>query len=586
MTKLTGSLGVRNEINVDIIGTGARGKKGKSAYEIWLDLGNEGTEQEYLASLKGDDGYTPIKGVDYFDGIDGKDGEQGIQGVPGNDGYTPIKGVDYFDGIDGKDGNDATVTSSNITDALGYVPANATNEHTHTNKSTIDKFSEVEGKLYYNGEVIYVGYTDDDIVSVGVEVDFANRKFERLAGAIGKTPGADFDSILAFGGRRRCNVTNEGKVIAYYGDAGYSETGKLTQAITIGEGENAVTYPVDTIVQVMVEQPKFYYKVVPLKLERVINGKGYHLRKARYYVSDTKLTGFKVHPAFIHNKKEKNFIYLSAYEGSIYDKSAEAYLLADEQIADFTVTTGDKLSSIAYAKPASGLAQRLTRSGSRIVARNRGIGWEQAYAATVSATQLLFTVEYASMNTQNQLGYGVLGKTDDGATSMTELTGATTNLGNESGHVKNVNGYEVPSYRGEENWYGNIWKWVDGLNIEAKGLNNLYVANENFADDIGTDPYKDAGITIAKANGYISAFAYNEEFDWLFFASETLGNDSLPVGDYLYQNHAHNGWLAAILGGTWSHSSHGGGFFWIVSSASSDRYRNRGGRLVYVPDAA
>ena len=53
MTKLTGSLGVRNEINVDIIGTGARGKDGKSAYEIWLDLGGEGTEQEYLASLTG-----------------------------------------------------------------------------------------------------------------------------------------------------------------------------------------------------------------------------------------------------------------------------------------------------------------------------------------------------------------------------------------------------------------------------------------------------------------------------------------------------------------------------------------------------
>ena len=27
--KLTGSLGVRNEINVDIIGTGARGKEGQ-----------------------------------------------------------------------------------------------------------------------------------------------------------------------------------------------------------------------------------------------------------------------------------------------------------------------------------------------------------------------------------------------------------------------------------------------------------------------------------------------------------------------------------------------------------------------------
>lgn len=55
----------------------------------------EGLTEEQKASLKGDngkDGYTPQKGVDYFDGKDGKDG------------YTPIKGVDYFDGTDGKDG--------------------------------------------------------------------------------------------------------------------------------------------------------------------------------------------------------------------------------------------------------------------------------------------------------------------------------------------------------------------------------------------------------------------------------------------------------------------------------------------------
>lgn len=47
----------------------------------------------------GVDGYTPIKGVDYFDGVDGKDGNNGI------DGYTPVKGVDYFDGQNGKDGD-------------------------------------------------------------------------------------------------------------------------------------------------------------------------------------------------------------------------------------------------------------------------------------------------------------------------------------------------------------------------------------------------------------------------------------------------------------------------------------------------
>lgn len=53
---------------------------------------------EQLASLKGEkgnDGYTPVKGKDYFDGKDG------INGKDGSDGYTPVKGKDYFDGNDG-----------------------------------------------------------------------------------------------------------------------------------------------------------------------------------------------------------------------------------------------------------------------------------------------------------------------------------------------------------------------------------------------------------------------------------------------------------------------------------------------------
>ena len=433
----------------------------------------------------------------------------------------------------------------------------------------------------------YIGYTEEDIY--GVEVDFVNKRFTRLAGASAMTPGADFDAIDPWK-RKRCILTDAGVVLAYHGEPGYTETGALTQEIVIelepAKGEDPAvteTYPVGTKVQVMVEQPKFYYKVVPLQLEKVEGGKGFHMRKARYYVSDTMKVGFKLHPAFIHKGEEKNFIYLSAYEGSIFDTSAGVHLLADEQIADFNE---DKLSSIAYAKPASGLTQNLTRSNTRKLANNRGVGWEQAYAATVAATQLLFAIEYASFNTQTKIGMGNVSKTDDGSTSMTEITGATTHLGNQSGSVTNENGINIVTYRGEENFWGNIWKWVDGLNIEAKGLHNLYVANENFTDDIGTEPYKDAGITLAKSNGYISAFAYNEEFDWLFFPSETKGDSALPVGDNFYQNHDYNGWLTALLGGSWHYGSNAGGFYWFVNYVSSFRSRLRGGRLVYVPDVA
>lgn len=426
----------------------------------------------------------------------------------------------------------------------------------------------------------YIGYTDADIY--GVEVDFKNKKFTRLAGAVGKTPGDAFNGVKAFGGRRRCNVTDEGKVVAYFGDAGYSETGVLTSAITKGEGDNIRTYAAKTKVQVMVEQPKFYYKVVPLELEKIQGGKGFHMRKARYYVSDTMKAGFKLHPAFIKDGKEKNFIYLSAYEGCTYDTSASAYKLNDAQDVDWT---DDVLASIANAKPTSGLTQSsATRNGFRTIAAKRGLGWSQETVQAATATELLFLIEYASFDMQSKIGAGVTTKTDDGATSMTEITGATTTLGNKSGQVINTNGYSVVAYRGEENPFGNIWKWIDGINVYNKNEGSVYIADHGFKDDTNAAPYSDAGITICGSNGYVSAFAYNEDFDWLFIASEVLGNSSLPVGDYFWQNKAYNGYTVAILGGGWYYGSVAGCFCWRVDNASGTRYRSIGGRLLYVPD--
>lgn len=426
----------------------------------------------------------------------------------------------------------------------------------------------------------YVGYTETDIV--GVEVDFKNKKFTRLSGAVNRTPGAGFDNIKAFGGRKRCNVTDAGKVIAYYGDAGYSETGVLTQAITIGEGETATTYQVGTKVQVMVEQPKFYYKVVPLELKKIEGGKGFHMRKVRYYVSDTKKNGFKLHPAFMQNKVEKNFIYLSAYEGCTWDVSANKYDISDSQTVDFV---NDVLASIAGAKPTSGAGNQTgaTRAGFRAIAAKRGSGWSQQTVQAATATELLFLVEYASFDMQSKIGIGVTNKTDDGSTSMTEITGATTNLGNATGSVINTNGFNVVTYRGEENFFGNIWKWIDGININAKGIHEAYIADNAFADDKIDGNYTNAGITLSKTNGYVSAFGYNEDYDWLFLASETVGNSSLPVGDYFYQNNNYYGIMVAFLGGSWNHGATAGGFSWYVNVVSSSRNRLVGGRLLYVP---
>lgn len=428
----------------------------------------------------------------------------------------------------------------------------------------------------------FVGYTDGDIY--GVEVDFVNKKFTRLAGAVNRTPGEGFDGINCFGGRKRCNLTNDGRVAAYYGETGFSTTGKLTQAVDRNpEGtetpDTTLQFASGTVVQVMVEQPKFYYKVVPLNVEK--KHKGGITRKVRYYVSDTPKAGFKLHPAFRENGNENEKIYIAAFEGSLYDASAAAYILDDSQVADFTA---DMLSSIANAKPLSGLTQSATRANVRKLAEKRGSGWEQAYAATVSASQLLMLIEYASFNMQSAIGNGAVSKTDDGATNMSEPTGTTINLGNASGVAVNTNGIQMVSYRGEENFWGNIWGWVDGINQYMDATTHegtIYIADHTFTDNIGTGAYEDAGIIAVFGDGYVSAFCYSEKYDWLFIPGELLGNTALPVGDYCWNGNT--GWRVAILGARWSNGLSAGAFCWYLHDASSSRYRNVGGRLVYVP---
>lgn len=412
----------------------------------------------------------------------------------------------------------------------------------------------------------FVGYTDSDIV--GVEVDFKNKKFTRLAGAVGRTPGTGFDDIKAFGGRKRCDMMNDGTVVAYQGDAGFTNTGKLTQAI----GD----YSAGTIVQTMVEQPAFYYKVVPLMIEKV--GKLYKIRKVRYYVSDTPKAGFKLHPDFIVNGVENKESYHSAFEGSLYDVSASTYILDDSQVADFS---NDMLCSIANAKPMSGLTQNATRGNFRNIAEKRGTGWEQLTVQAASATQLLMLIEYASFNMQSAIGNGNCNKADDGQTNMSENTGATVSLGNKSGAIVNENGIQIVSYRGEENPYANIWKWVDGINVYNYGEGRIYVADHGFADNTNADPYVDTGINICTTSGYVSAFAYSESHDWLFLPAETSGDSNLPVGDNFWQNVASNQYTVASLGAGWAYGLFAGAFGWNLDAASSYRTRYFGGRLVF-----
>lgn len=421
----------------------------------------------------------------------------------------------------------------------------------------------------------FVGLTDPDIY--GVEVDWKNNKFTRLNASIGKTGGVDHDGIAPWN-RRRCIMTDAGEVIAYYGDAGYTETGKLTQAITIG----SKTWQVGTNVQVMVEQNQFFYRMVPLEMEPVADGLGFKVRKARYYISATPKAGFKLFPAFIRNGVEKKKIYEGAYKAGLVNGS-DIYISDDSDRVD--EWNNWRFGSVANIKPASGLVNALTRANSRKVASKRGTGFQQADILTSTMTIWLFLVEYATLDAQTVIGKGRCDITDDGATNMSCHTGGTSTIGNGTGRATGVDGEVSISYRGKEDPFGNIWEFVDGINIEAKGKNVAYWADHGFADDTAAAPYQSTGFTITKQGGYISAFGWSEECDFLFLPAEAIGDSAKPVGDYTWVNPDYNGWFIALLGGGWYDGLYCGLCCWGLGNASSHRDRYVGSRLVYIPQS-
>lgn len=481
----------------------------------------------------------------------------------------------------------ANTAKSNL-DASVATANNVLQSLSAENASAASNIDELKSENFNSQEILsgvadiraYLGITADDIV--GIQVDYKNKTFKRLAGAANLTKGSDFDKFTMFGGRKRCNVADDGSIVAWYGDADYKEDGSMGQ--------------------VMVYQPKFYYLVCPVEYDPIDTGIGYHLRKANYYVSEKPRAGFRLHPAFYDaSGNEIDYFLTSAYEGSIYDASASAYLLNDEQVMN---TGEDKFSSIAGARPASGSSQNLTRPNIEAMAQNRGTNWHGDLIKQVSAEQMLMIIEMGMMNLQTAIAQGVVSLPwttgSDTTSSYAAATGSTASLGNGTGRAEKTTTYEggvakeytvdgktSVCWRGKENFWGNIWKFVYGINIWGNGKmggGQPYICSDfSFAESKNSGNYEPAGFTVTNANGYISAMGYSTACDWLFIASECLGNSSLPVGDYTYITVNLNGYRIARLGGGWNYWAYAGGFYWYLDSGVGSRDRIVGGRLVYIP---
>ena len=434
---------------------------------------------------------------------------------------------------------------------------------------------------------------------LGVEVDLDNNTVTRVGDNEFWSAGDDYDMSEIYGGRKRCNVTDEGVIVAFYGDEAYTETGALTVAVT---GTDGKTYAVGTKVQAMVMQPKFYYKRIPVRLTKQVDStyqvKGYHMTKWIDLISPTARDGFKLHPAFKIGDTEIDYYFIGENDGCI--ETSGTYDLTDSGTLSASPYTGQKFSSIAGAKPASGASvagvsatgnKVLTRDTVRKLCANRGTDFMQEDITIASAEQMLFVIEYATFNIQNNTVFG------SGVTGMTYVTNVNDSvpnpvntLGNKSGKITvtytHSNGTKytvgVPVYRGVKNPFGNIWKFIDGFLRKHSASSDC---NEAFWQD-GSKAFSDAiadyiacGFSCATAEGYIKAFGYSEDCDFMYMTSMVGGDSSKPVGDYYYVNMTSNNIYIARLGADWNDGTTAGLFSWHLHSVASARNCSVGGRL-------
>ena len=278
------------------------------------------------------------------------------------------------------------------------------------------------------------------------------------------------------GNMKRCVLKDDGTVNYYLNPTNSTLKEDGTPAVLTGVNGN-----------VMVEVPKFWYK-------HTLVGDTHE-----WWVSNTPLAGYSVHPWFLEGGVERPFRYYRAYTP--------------------TVVAG-KLRSISGSTP----TRDQTRATFRTQARANGTGWELCSWNAVNAIQLLFLTEYCTFNTQ-----AVLGRGNDTGSDYGITTGQSNNIGNASSGPTNNNTWM--SYRGIENWYADCWEFIDGLNVQ----NYKVFLNQNpvtFADDVFTGDYVDSGVTIpaSMSGSYIKKITGN------FLPTAVGGSSSTFVTDTGWSN--------------------------------------------------
>lgn len=306
---------------------------------------------------------------------------------------------------------------------------------------------------------------------------------------------------------------------------------------------------------VMVKVPAYYLKITMEPYGQ-----------PRYEIDDTipdryatnGRPGFFVHPAFLTKSgKVKPYILIGAYKGYILNNQLRS-------ISGVKPSTSQTISSFTdkarQGRNTGTTKHDITRFYERM------------------ALNLLFYFEFGTLDGQTAVGQGW-----SSGNTESNITGTTNSLGDRSGYVGEINGKASIRWRGIEDYWGNVWEFVNGFMISDIGYH--YTNDITKFLNMGAMETYAKDLSVKVPNGYITDMEKIPGKEWMIIPKSTGGSASTYWCNYFY-SHEPTKQNIALAGGCWDLGASCGPACWNCDNVASLAYSRLGARLSCSEDDA
>lgn len=270
--------------------------------------------------------------------------------------------------------------------------------------------------------------------------------------------------------------------------------------------------------------------------------------------------------SFTNDPDNPNFKYYAHQRGSV--KKNVFYIGAFKGWYD-----GTKLRSLSGKTP----TVNITIGTARTYAHANGSGYEQSAFYQLLFRQCAYVMKFGSLNSQTKVGKGLVSASAKVNTGGSNAYGMDCELIKASNPSYMTDGKHQVKCLGIEDFWGNVYEWIDGLVTDSSNPINILTNTDNFQDNGKGAGYMTTSSGMSSGNGgYMKEPQGNSEAGFAFKASG--GSATTYFTDYANLD----GGSVAGFGGYWDDGDDAGAFWLSVITSASVSTGIVSARLMYL----